>query len=619
MLKQTLRAITSPNVSLRLLGLMFLLPFVSPYHQQPIPSFYAEWVAASLGLVATFALLRKSAWQPLQIPQIAIIFPGLAAILGMQWLLGMLHSTQYALLVLSYLVWGFLLMVLGSYLRRELGWEKLANLLAWCLVVAGLINAGFVLLQYTVRVGVAMPFLPKLSSYGAISQANHFADFSALATASLIYLYAKGRFGFKAFGAILVLFLAMLAFSGSRSAWLYLAAFTVLAIIMQVNAMRQHTGSTSMRSVLRVGLLLLPAFLLIQWLIYALPGALVTLPTERLLAEVANTGNPSARLQIWYDSWRLFLQSPWLGIGAGAMREQSFLLLDYPTANATKQVFEHAHNLFVHLLAEMGVGALLMVLVGLIAWVRGFKWRELGLETWWLISLLAVLGIHSMLEYPLWYAYFLGIAAVLLGAGDEKFVSFSTAKLTNTANHTSAPDLLSTPTLTPTPPQHFTQLAARAVLVLMLALGVANLGTMWVANAKLQTWLPSAMKNAVSAQAQPQFYAALRWVHSNSLLAPYAQLMFASALKLNPSQIEDKLWLSRAAMRFMPLRNLAYQQVLLLKLQGDHAAAVKQLNRSLIAYRGNFTKELEAMPFKYWQDYLDVLSEARPIPIKKKT
>lgn len=189
-------------------------------------------------------LIKKASWQPLQIPQIALIFPGLVAILAMQWMLGMLHSHQYALLVLSYLTWAFFLVVLGSYLRRELGWEKIATTLSWFLLIGGLINAGIVALQYAIQSGLTNSFMPKLNGYGAVSQVNHFADYVALATASLIYLYAKGRFGLKVFAVGLALFLAMLAFSGSRSSWLYLTAFTVLAVGLQVNAMRKRTGSS---------------------------------------------------------------------------------------------------------------------------------------------------------------------------------------------------------------------------------------------------------------------------------------------------------------------------------------------------------------------------------------
>ncbi len=606
MLKRILCAITSPNVSLWLLGLMFLLPFINMFHQQLIPSFYAEWVAASLGLVAMLALMRKSVWQPLHMPQIAIIFPGLAAILGMQWLLGLLHSTQYALLVLSYLAWGFLLVVLGSYLRRTLGWEKLAAMLAWCLLVAGLINVGIVVLQYAMRAGVAMPWLPSLSSYGAISQPNHFADFSALATASLIYLYAKGlyakgRFALLAFSVTLVLFLTMLAFSGSRSAWLYLTALTLLAIILQVNAMRQRTGSTAMRSLLRVSLLLLPTFVVVHLAItYVLPEHLVILPTERM-AEAAISGASSPRLQLWYDSLRLFMQSPWLGVGFGAMRAESFLLLDVPAPMATKHIFEHAHNLFIHLLAEMGIGGFLIVVVGLAAWLRAFKWRELSLETWWLLALLAVLGIHSMLEYPLWFAYFLGIAAVLLGAGEEKITAVNLAQRSQKLGQDFNPN---------TAQSH---IAARSVLAALILLGAINLSTLITANIKLESWLKNIRGNNISVQE-----AKLDWAHTYSLFAPYAELMYALTMQVNPSYIDDKVWLSQHVMRFRPIRRIAYQHVLLLKLQGDHANAVKQLKRTLIAHPGNFKKELEAMPFKYWQDYLDVLSEARPMPVKKK-
>lgn len=416
-------------ISLMFIGLMFLLPFVSLYHDLPIPSFYGEWVAAVLGLAAMLPLLRKAAWQPLQIPQIALIFPGLAAILGMQWMLGMLHSHQYALLVLSYLTWAFFLVILGSYLRHEFGWEKITTTLAWFLVMGGLVNAGIVALQYAMQSGLALAWVPKLTSYGTLAQANNVADYAALATASLIYLYAKGRLSLKVFAVYLTLFLAMLAFSGSRSAWLYLTVLTVLAVGLQVAAIKQRTGSTAKRSLLRVSLLLLPAFVLLQFVIHSIsPDGLVVLSAERLI-DSANVNGTSQRWQLWQDSWHLFMQSPWLGIGFGQMSWQSFLLLDAPASASAPRVFEHSHNLFMHLLTEMGIVAPLLVLAGVIAWLRVFKWRKLSIESWWLISLLAVIGLHSLLEYPLWYTYFLGLVAILLGAGEEKLSTVKLPKL----------------------------------------------------------------------------------------------------------------------------------------------------------------------------------------------
>lgn len=567
-----------------------MLPFTAMYHRFPIPSFHNEWIAAVLGLVALVPFFQKSAWQPIQIPQISLILLGLAAILGMQWMLGMLHSHQYALLVLSYLAWAFCLMILGSYLRRELGWEKITQTLAWFMVAGGVINVVISGLLYAMHIGIAIPFMPKLTGYGVLGQTNHFADYMGLATVSLVYLFAKNRLPLKGFSVILMLFLAMLSLSGSRSTWLYLGALTVLAIAMQIIAMKQQSGSTQKRNLVRACLVLLPAFALIQLVMhFTLSGEVVNLPTERLLEGVDNK-SMSARWQLWFDSWRMFMQSPWLGVGFGQMRWETFLLLDSPHMNAFANVFENSHNLILHLLAEMGIGAPLIVIAGLVAWLRSFTWRAITLEGWWLLAMLAVLGIHSLLEYPLWYTYFLGIAAVLLGAGEEKVTLVSLPKFGN--------------------------MAVRTAFAALMIVSVVNLGSMLAAKVKLETWLQRGMQGNISVQDQPQFFEALDWVHDNSVLAPYAELMYATTIVINPNRINDKLWVSQSAMRFMPMRKIAYRHVLLLKLNGDHDAAVLQLKRTLIAFPGNFTKELEAMPFKYWQDYLDVLSEARPMKLK---
>ena len=383
MLKRVFNSISAFNISLVFIGLMFLLPFINMHHEQPITPFYAEWIAATMGLLAIFPLLATASWRSIQsglkIPQVSLIFVGFAAILCVQWALGMLHSNRYALSVLSYFIWAFLLVVLGSYLRRELGWGKLVSTLAWCLVVAGIINVGIVVLQFVTKTGGVIPFLPNLPSYGALSQQNHFADFCALATVSLIYLYAKGHFSLSMFSLLLVCFIVMLSLSGSRSVWLYLTALTVLISIMHTNIVKQGEETIRSRGAWRAGLMLLPTFILIQLFIYYIvPNELVNLPTERLLDGVTERTS-SIRLQFWYDSFRIFLQSPWLGVGAGKLITNTFLLVDTPTAMASKRVFEHAHNLFLHLSAEMGIGAVLIVLVGLFAWVKGFKWRKLSL------------------------------------------------------------------------------------------------------------------------------------------------------------------------------------------------------------------------------------------------
>jgi O-antigen ligase len=583
MFKQNLSNISAYHISLICLGLMFLVPFVITHHEQPLTSFYPEWIAAAMGLVATFPLLSMLSWRNMQsglkIPQVAFIFLGLVAILCVQWALGMLHSKQYALSVLSYFIWAFLLVVLGSYLRRELGWEKLVNALAWCLVVAGIINVCIVILQFVTKTGGVIPFLPNLPSYGALSQPNHFANFCALATSSLIYLFAKERFSIGFFTLLFVGFIAMMSLSGSRSTWLYLTVMTTLLVLTHKHNSKYANNSKATYRAYRAGLFLIPLFVLIQLVLhYLIPNEFVNLPTERLIDGVT-ASTSSLRMQFWYDSLRIFLQSPWLGVGAGKLITNTFLILDTPTTMASNRVFEHAHNLFLHLLAEMGIGAVIVVFIGLWIWLKSFKWREISLETCWLLSLIAVLSIHSMLEYPLWFAFFLGIAAVLLGAGDEKLVTIKLSKIRSKISY--------------------------YVLVVLLILGTMNLATSFIANRKLESWLNYLVYENINIQEN------LNWVRRYSLLSPYAELMYAMTTKININNIDNLTKVNQSVMSFRPYQTIAYNQALLLKHLGDDTNAKKQLSRALIAYPKKFNIALENTPLKYKQLLIDLLAETR--------
>jgi len=585
MLKRSLSLPDSTNTSLILIGLMLMLPAINMYHRLPIASFYTEWITAVLGLVALAPICRNLSPEGIRIPQVSLIFLGLAIIVSAQWAIGMLHSAQYALLVLSYLGWAFLLTLLGCHLRRQLGWDKLASTLALFMVSAGIINGCMMVLQIVTRTGGAISFLPDMSSYGPFGQENHFADFIALATVSLIYLYAKGRFSVTFFSLILAWFLLMLAVSGSRSSWIYLCAVALLALAVHAKAVRQKQNPTATWRLLYMSLAAIPAFALVHVLAYYVaPDGLFRLTTDRIVNGI-NIDTPSARLQIWYDSWRLFLQSPWLGIGAGNMNSESFLLLDRPTALSANRIFEHTHNLFLHLLAEMGITAFLIVLTGLAMWLRGFQWRQLNPETWWLISLLTILGIHSMLEYPLWYTYFLGIAAVLLGAGDEKTIAVNIRAM---------------------PAQTIAKLT-RGGLAMVLAIGMLNLGTMLAAHIKLQHVLYQPLHTDAARQKDD-----LDWIYRYTLLSPYAELMDAVSADMEHGDINHQIALNRSAIDFRPFSKICYQQVALLKLKGEDLDARNLLKRTLMVYPANLKSIAESMPVQYRAKLLEVLAEVDP-------
>jgi hypothetical protein len=93
-----------------------------------------------------------------------------------------------------------------------------------------------------------------------------------------------------------------------------------------------------------------------------------------------------------------------------------------PFADRPVAFFDHTHNLPLHLLVELGLPAGLLVL-GLLAYAlyRAFAAADqaqepanrLMLRTAFVMVLL--MAVHSMLEYPLWYAYFLLPTSFALG------------------------------------------------------------------------------------------------------------------------------------------------------------------------------------------------------------
>ncbi len=149
-----------------------------------------------------------------------------------------------------------------------------------------------------------------------------------------------------------------------------------------------------------------------------------------------------ARLGIWSNALTLVAMHPWIGVGFG---EFNFAWTLTPFPNRPTEFFDHTHNLVLQLAVELGVPLALLVL-GLFGYAM---WQALrhaladGREHMPASRLLAsaspddaakttgsmqraafvivlMAGMHSMLEYPLWYSYFLLPTAFAFGLALER-------------------------------------------------------------------------------------------------------------------------------------------------------------------------------------------------------
>lgn len=130
----------------------------------------------------------------------------------------------------------------------------------------------------------------------------------------------------------------------------------------------------------------------------------------------------SSRFGIWANTLSLIAQRPWFGVGWGEFN-LAWSLTPFPGRPVA--FFDHTHNLPLQLAVELGVPLALVVMALLTgalwrAWQAGRASAAAGdarnavlLRSAWMMVLLV--AWHSLLEYPLWYAYFLLPAAFAWG------------------------------------------------------------------------------------------------------------------------------------------------------------------------------------------------------------
>ena len=164
-----------------------------------------------------------------------------------------------------------------------------------------------------------------------------------------------------------------------------------------------------LRGRVRAGLVATPVVYLLCWLAVA-AWAHHSQQAFGGEARLAEADLSASRFGIWANTWALIQAQPWFGVGWG---EFNFAWTLTPFPGRPTAFFDHSHNLVLQLAVELGVPAALLILGLLVtALVQAFRrsWSVAGDDgagrrAACMIVVLA--GLHSLLEYPLWYAYFL--------------------------------------------------------------------------------------------------------------------------------------------------------------------------------------------------------------------
>ncbi|HUG22953.1 PglL family O-oligosaccharyltransferase [Piscinibacter sp.] len=295
---------------------------------------------------------------------------------------------------------------------RASGHEGLVfGALCWAWLVAGLLSTAIGIVQVFApdwadgNVIAAAAFEGRAS--GNLRQPNHLSSLLLWALIGTAWLAESGALRRRIAAALATALLFGVVLSASRTG---IVGVVLLALWGLLD--RRLSRST------RAALLLAPVAYAAFWL-----GLSAWAHMSHQLfggeARVSSNGDiSSSRFAIWSDTLSLIAQHPWAGVGFG---EFNFAWSLTPFPDRPVAFFDHTHNLPLQFAVELGLPLALLVL-SLLAYAlwRAFvagrdapAGEAITLRAAFMAVLMMVL--HSQLEYPLWYAYFLLPTALVFG------------------------------------------------------------------------------------------------------------------------------------------------------------------------------------------------------------
>jgi hypothetical protein len=240
---------------------------------------------------------------------------------------------------------------------------------------------------------------------GNLSQPNHLGTLVVMALASIGYLYNEKKLG-GATALTLFVFIGIgMALTESRTALLNLLVLCVLWSAARHRSILSH-GSIAIVSICTT--LLAAAFLV--W-----PSAYSTLMVIAPdgPSQVVNT-SAGLRPTVWLQLVEATKQQPWFGWGLNEVPKALHAsLLANPQEKS--EAYSYSHNVVLDLVIGCGYPLALVLVLLSAAWtIHRLKDEKNGCDwTCWAVPLPIV--IHSMLEFPFAYAYFLAPLAFMLG------------------------------------------------------------------------------------------------------------------------------------------------------------------------------------------------------------
>ncbi len=382
------------------------------YHHPPWLAFHGEALAAFVltGWTA-LALWRFSPQLEFGAVEAALIM--VAAVLVCQWGAGLMLFRGDVLLSAGFA----LLFIVGLVTARLFEKQQPHHLLDWLFAGIGLAavgSVGITVFQWLGLTGSVTNWLteffgqPPVGSrpFANLGQPNHLATLLVWGLGALAWAMHRQAVSVSS-GTFIAIFLVLgISLSGSRTAQYFLwGAAAALWVWRPAHLQRIWLW----RWTAMLGLMVV-----VGWLANQLADSLFGGDPFSVVGRVLSEPNDPVR----WRAWSMFLDAiwakPWFGYGWEGVGDAHIAMLEIGPRGFPGH-FSNSHNLLLDTLLIFGIpiGGTMIVVAGV--WtVR--RLRAIRTTEEWILwfCLMAVL-FHAMLEYPLYYGYFLFPAALMLG------------------------------------------------------------------------------------------------------------------------------------------------------------------------------------------------------------
>jgi len=418
--------LNSPLLRNVLLCLCCALPWLNPFTSPPSTSvlpLLLSWMmaACALLLVADLPVLGSA----------SLGWLGGVAVFGVS--VSLLTVPQVVDVgATAALVAAVVCMVTMAWVGRRVAWQgnRLMPWLVGAWIGAAVISSVLGVLQYLDMASALSPWVNqpafKGDAFANLRQRNQFASLTSMGLVALLATsyallqsadktqasrFIQRRYMVAAAFVLLNVLALGAACSMSRTAVLQWGMVSMCALLWAwpQHAKQSHQGMHShwvwCALVLSAPLLLLLWSFLMPLVSQHITGQQGANLAMRMAGASGDYGVCGSRSVLWANVWQLILQKPLLGWGWGETDLAHFLTLY--TGQRFCDILDNAHNLPLHLALEFGVPLAVCALLCVVRWVWLRKpWQER--EIWRVMAwgVLLVVGLHSLLEYPLWYGPF---------------------------------------------------------------------------------------------------------------------------------------------------------------------------------------------------------------------